>query len=93
MRTLELRIPPAAIALAAAVAFVPRRRSPAQIAALGAAVLIALQLGMTYWFYLYVVWFAPFVLISLFTEHAGPNPGTPTTPANERTEAQMQPVA
>ena len=38
------------------VAFVPARaRRPAQVAALGAAVLIALQLAMTHWFYLYVV--------------------------------------
>ncbi len=29
------------------------------VAALGAAVLIALQLGVTHWFYLYLVWFLP----------------------------------
>ena len=34
-----------------------------QTAALGAAVLIALQLAATHWFYLYVVWFVPFVLV------------------------------
>jgi hypothetical protein len=55
--------------LAVAVAFVPRRRSVAQVAALAAAVLIAAQLPAGHWFYLYVVWFAPFVLIALFAAH------------------------
>ena len=49
----------AAAGLALLVAFVPRRKSPAQLAALAAAVLVAVQLTMTHWFYLYVVWFAP----------------------------------
>ena len=39
------------------VAFVPRRRTLAQIAALAAAVLIALQLSVDHWFYLYIPWF------------------------------------
>lgn len=55
-----------ALLLAAAVALVPRRRSAGQVAALAAAVLIATQLPGGYWFYFYVVWFVPFVLIALF---------------------------
>ncbi len=55
----------AVAALALAVAFVPRRRDPVQVAALGAAVVIALELTMTHWFYLYVVWFAPLALVAL----------------------------
>ena len=55
----------AAAALAVAVAFVPRRRDELTVAALGAAVLIALQLAVTHWFYLYIVWFLPFLLIAL----------------------------
>ena len=35
------------------------------LAALGAAVMIALQPGMTYWFYLYLVWFFPLALVAL----------------------------
>ena len=34
--------------------------------ALGAAVLTALQLAATHWFYLYVVWFVPFVFVTIF---------------------------
>ena len=55
----------AGIALALLVAFLPRRPDPRQVAALGAAVLIALQLAVTHWFYLYVVWFTPFVLVTI----------------------------
>jgi hypothetical protein len=56
----------AAAGLAVGVAFHPRERGPRQMAALGAAVLIALQLTATHWFYLYVVWFVPFVLVACF---------------------------
>ena len=45
----------------------PRRRDDVTIAALGAAVLIALQLALEHWFYLYVVWFLPLLLIALLT--------------------------
>jgi hypothetical protein len=54
----------AAAVLAVAVAFVPRRRDAISLAALTGAVLLGLQLGVSHWFYLYVVWFLPFVLIA-----------------------------
>ena len=53
-----------ALVLALAVFFVPRRRTPVQVAALGAAVLVALELAATHWFYLYVAWFAPLALVA-----------------------------
>ena len=52
--------------LAVAVALWPRRKTPAQIAALAAAVVIAVQLGATHWFYFYVVWFLPLALAAIF---------------------------
>jgi len=52
-------------ALALAVAFVPRRRDAFQVAALGAAVIIAVQLTVSHWFYLYIVWFAPLAFVAL----------------------------
>ena len=56
----------AAVALfAAALAFVPRARSLPQAAALSAAVLIGLQLAVDHWFYLYIPWFLPGVLVAL----------------------------
>jgi hypothetical protein len=63
---LQLAIKVGAAGLAVLVAFVPRRAGPREIAALGGAVLIALQLTAGHWFYLYVVWFVPFVLVGLF---------------------------
>jgi hypothetical protein len=57
----------AAVVLAVAVAFVPRRRDPVAVAALGAATLIALQLALEHWFYLYVVWFLPLALVALLS--------------------------
>jgi hypothetical protein len=56
----------AAVALALGVALYPRFKSPAQIAALAAAVTIAVQLTASHWFYFYVVWFLPFVLVASF---------------------------
>jgi hypothetical protein len=52
--------------LAVAVAFVPRRKSPLQVAALAASVMIAIELTADHWFYLYIVWFAPLVLVAVF---------------------------
>ena len=63
---LHLLVKVAAVDLAVLLLLVPARRSAAQVAALSAAVLIALQLGSTYWLYLYVVWFAPLVLVAAF---------------------------
>jgi hypothetical protein len=56
----------AAIGLAIAVAFVPRRRGLVEIAALGGAVLIAVQLAASYWLYSYLVWFFPLVAVGVF---------------------------
>ena len=55
-----------AVGLAVAVFFVPRTRTPVQVAALAAAVLIAVQVTANHWFYPYAVWFAPLVLTAVF---------------------------
>jgi hypothetical protein len=47
------------------VAFVPRRKTLRRLAALSAALVIAFQLTVNYWFYTYVVWFEPFVFVAL----------------------------
>ena len=63
----------AVVALAVLVAFVPRRRGVIQVAALGGAVMIALQLTVNYWLYPYIVWFFPLVAVAVFAAH--PEPG------------------
>jgi hypothetical protein len=62
---LHTAVKAAAVGLALLVAFVPRRRDPVTVAALGAAVLIALQLTVDHWFYLYLPWFLPFLFVAL----------------------------
>jgi hypothetical protein len=52
-------------ALSLFLAFRPKRKSLLQVAALGAALLIALQLTMQHWFYLYIVWFYPLLLVAM----------------------------
>ena len=59
----------AAVALAFALTFIPRQRTLVQVASLGAAVLIALQLGANYWLYSYIVWFFPLVIVALLAAH------------------------
>ncbi len=54
-----------AIFLAVLVAFVPRKKTLRRLAALSAAVVIAFQLTVNYWFYAYITWFEPFVFVSL----------------------------
>jgi hypothetical protein len=63
-----------AIGLAALFFFVPRRRSTAQLAGLAAALLIAVQVTANHWFYPYVVWFAPLILVAVFAQRRGPEP-------------------
>lgn len=73
----------AAVAVALAAAVVPRRRDVVGLAAAGAVVLIAVQLGVTYWFYLYMVWFLPLVLVALLGRYRDPaaEPAPPPAPA------------
>jgi hypothetical protein len=67
----------AAVLLAVAVAFLPRRRDIVGLCALTAAVLIALQLGVTHWFYLYIVWFLGPLLIALLGDAEPPGRAQP----------------
>ena len=55
-----------AIALAGALAIIPRRDELTALAAAAAAALIAVELGATYWFYLYIPWFVGLVFVALF---------------------------
>lgn len=56
----------AVVALAIALAFVPRRRGIVEVAALAGALLIGLQMVANYWLYSYIVWFFPAVVVGVF---------------------------
>jgi hypothetical protein len=62
---LQTVVKAAVVGLALLVAFRPRRRDHITVAALGAAVMIGMQLTVDHWFYLYIPWFLPFLLIAM----------------------------
>ena len=59
------------IALALVAAVVPREKGPLELAALTAAVLLAFELSLTHWFYLYLPWVLPFVLLAVCLPRRG----------------------
>jgi hypothetical protein len=65
---------------AAAVYFVPRRKSPLQLAALTAALLLGFELVLTHWFYLYLPWFFPFAAFAVLAPAAEPLRATVRAP-------------
>jgi hypothetical protein len=72
--------------LAVALAFVPKRKSLVQLASLSAALLIALQLTLHHWFYLYVVWWFPLLLVAMAAlESPRARPPAQPAPAPART--------
>jgi hypothetical protein len=75
----------ATVALALALALVPRRKSLVQVAALGAALTIALCITMQHFFYLYIVWFYPLLLVALAALPPTGRPQAPPEPSPART--------
>jgi hypothetical protein len=65
LEPLRIAILAATAGLSLFLAFRPRRKSLIQVAAFGAALLLALQLTMHHWFYLYIAWFYPLFLVAL----------------------------
>ncbi len=69
--TVQSLVLAAAATLAIVVAFIPGRRTTAQFAALAAAVLIASQLAVDHWFYLYIPWFCGLIFVALALPASG----------------------
>ena len=67
-----------------AVVFVPRRKSPLQLAALTGALLIGFELVLTHWFYLYIPWFFPFAAFALLAS-------VPVAPVREPPPREHEP--
>jgi hypothetical protein len=67
LEPLRIAILAAVGVLALTFAFRPRAKSLTQVAALGAALLIGIQLTAEHWFYLYIVWFFPLLLVAMAT--------------------------
>jgi len=69
---LQLAVQICAIALALLLAVLPRRADVVGLAAACSAVLIAMQLGIDHWFYLYIPWFFPLAIFALLGRFSDP---------------------
>jgi hypothetical protein len=65
LRPVQLALVGLVAAGSLAAAFYPRHRSPLQLAALTAAILIGFELVLTHWFFLYLPWFFPFAAFAV----------------------------
>jgi hypothetical protein len=67
---------------AAAIAVLrwPRRLDLPTLTALSGALLIAIQLPLTHWFYLYIPWFLPFALVAMVPDWPAPRRPEPDLP-------------
>jgi hypothetical protein len=63
---------------AVACYFVPRHKTPFQLAALTAALLIGFEVALTHWFYLYIPWFFPFVAFVVLAPTRRPHASPPS---------------
>jgi hypothetical protein len=61
-----------AVALALVLAVIPRRANIAALSAACAATIVAVELGLEHWFYLYIPWFFPLVMIALLGRFGAP---------------------
>jgi hypothetical protein len=68
------------IAGALVVPFLPRRKTPLQLAAFTGALLLGFELVLTHWFYAYLVWFFPFFVFALLAPSAEREPATAVEP-------------
>ena len=62
----------AAVGLALALAVIPRREDVIGLAAAMAAVIVAIELGLNYWSYLYIPWFAGLALLAFIGRFEAP---------------------
>jgi hypothetical protein len=86
-----------AVVLSVGLCAIPRRRELVRVAALAGAVLIALQLSLIHWYYFYLVWFMPLVIVALLVPARASSRSTAVAtrriPTPEVTAALPQPVS
>jgi hypothetical protein len=70
LQPLQTLLTVATIALAAALALIPRRRTLVQVAALSAAVIISAEITLEHWFYLYIPWFFGMLIAAIAPDAA-----------------------
>jgi hypothetical protein len=90
LRGEQVAVQVAAVGLALGLALVRLRRDLVGLAAASAAVIIATQLGIDHWFYLYIPWFFPLVMLALlgrFSDSARSHPVAASAPARSHRRA------
>lgn len=81
----------AAVVMAVAAAFAPRRRTIGQLAGWIVAILATIQISGGYWIYFYIVWFAPFLIVALLEEYRDLGPLAEGTGQASVTSAFVKP--
>jgi hypothetical protein len=81
LASLQVVVQVGTILLAGVASAVPREKGPLELAALTAALLLAFELSLTHWSYLYLPWILPFVLLAWFLPRpeVRPEPAAPGT--------------
>jgi hypothetical protein len=86
---LQAAVQGAAIALALSVAILPRRPDLLGLAAAAAAVLVAVQLGIDHWFYLYIPWFFGLVMLALLGQFSSSDSADRVAPSRSARSSQL----
>jgi hypothetical protein len=89
LRYLQAAVQGAALALALSVAILPRRADLLGLAATAAAVLMAVQVGIDHWFYLYIPWFFGLVMLVLLGRFSWPRSRDPVAPSGSARSSQL----
>jgi hypothetical protein len=74
LRPEQVAVQALAVVLALALAVAPRRDDLIGLCACAAAILIAVELGVSYWFYLYIPWFFAPAIVALLAVYEVPQP-------------------
>jgi hypothetical protein len=88
---LQLTVRIAAVVLGLSLAVVPRRPDLVGLAAACAAAIVAVQLADGYWFYMYILWFFPLVMLALLGRFSAP--GEPQAPEASTPRSSLPAVA
>ena len=88
LQPLQTLLTQVVVVFAAALALYPRRRSLLQAAALAAGVMIAVQITLEHWFYLYLPWFFGMLIAAVAPEPEA-KPGAGRSPTGSRRDRRM----
>jgi Glycosyltransferase family 87 len=89
LKLLQQPLTALAVLLAFVIAVFPKKRTIRRLAAFSAALVVAFELTVNYWFYTYVTWLEPFVFLALLVET---NTKTTLDGENEQEKSDQQPI-